>query len=224
MIEITEIVDTMKYIDGLSAVVFDLDDTLYSEKQYVRSGYHAVASAISQLKDMEAKLWDEFEVGNPAIDIVLKEEGIYTEELKNFCLSIYRTHKPNISLYGGVTDMLKELHRRGVNVGIITDGRPEGQKAKIEALGLESMVDAIIITDDLGGVEYRKPCDIAFRLMKERIGDGRYSTMCYVGDNIKKDFIAPEKLGMKVIWFKNKEGLYVSEQNKKYKRKAYEYK
>lgn len=32
--------------------------------------------------------------------------------------------------------------------------------------------------------------------------------MCYVGDNIKKDFIAIEKLGMKSIWFRNKDGLY----------------
>ena len=36
MIEITEITEVMNYIEGLSAVVFDLDDTLYSEKEYVR--------------------------------------------------------------------------------------------------------------------------------------------------------------------------------------------
>ena len=32
--------------------------------------------------------------------------------------------------------------------------------------------------------------------------------MCYVGDNMKKDFIAPEKLGMKSVWFRNKGSLY----------------
>ena len=46
MIEITEITEVMNYIEGLSAVVFDLDDTLYSEKEYVRSGYKAVAEII----------------------------------------------------------------------------------------------------------------------------------------------------------------------------------
>ena len=37
MIEITEITEVMNYIEGLSAVVFDLDDTLYSEKEIGRA-------------------------------------------------------------------------------------------------------------------------------------------------------------------------------------------
>ena len=44
--------------------------------------------------------------------------------------------------------------------------------------------------------------------MKEKFGV-EYFQMCYVGDNIKKDFIAPQMLGMKSIWFRNKDGLYV---------------
>ena len=73
---------------------------------------------------------------------------------------------------------------------------------------MESLVDYIIVTDELGGVEYRKPNPRAFETMKEKLGV-EYSEMCYVGDNIKKDFVAPEKLGMRSIWFKNKDGLYV---------------
>ena len=33
--------------------------------------------------------------------------------------------------------------------------------------------------------------------------------LVYIGDNVKKDFIAPKQLGMKCIWFKNTDGLYV---------------
>ena len=44
--------------------------------------------------------------------------------------------------------------------------------------------------------------------MKERLGV-EYAEMCYVGDNTKKDFIAPDQLGMRSIWFKNADGLYV---------------
>lgn len=103
--------------------------------------------------------------------------------------------------------MLKEIHKCGLDIGIITDGRPEGQQRKLDALGLEPMVDAII-TDELGGSEYRKPCGKAFYLMCEMIRNGGYSTMCYIGDNIKKDFIVPEEFGMRCIWFRNKDGLY----------------
>lgn len=208
MIEINKITEVMNYIEGLSAVVFDLDDTLYSEKECVRSGYKAVDGMIPQVADAEKKLWCAFEEKMPAIDTVLKDAGIYSEELKERCLRIYRNHEPDIHLYAGVPEILKELHKRGVDIGIITDGRPEGQQKKITALGLDSLVDAIIITDELGGPEYRKPCGKAFHLMRNMIGKSGYSTMCYVGDNIQKDFIAPEEFGMRCIWFRNKDGLY----------------
>ena len=92
-------------------------------------------------------------------------------------------------------------------MGIITDGRPEGQRNKIEALGLVSLVDDIIITDELGGVQFRKPCDIAFRIMQTR-WKLPASQIVYVADNPAKDFQAPQQLGMKNVWFKNREGLY----------------
>ena len=121
---------------------------------------------------------------------------------------IYRYQIPDIHLYAGVKELLRELKGQGFLLGIITDGRPEGQRAKIKALDLEGMVDHIIVTDELGGAEFRKPNPLAFETMKEKL-DVEYSEMCYVGDNINKDFIAPQKLGMRSIWFKNPDGLYV---------------
>jgi putative hydrolase of the HAD superfamily len=37
-----------------------------------------------------------------------------------------------------------------------------------------------------------------------------FENMVYIGDNIKKDFIAPDKLGMRSIYFRNSDGLYAS--------------
>lgn len=90
MIEIDEITEVLDYIEDLSAVVFDLDDTLYSEKEYVRSGYKAVAEMIPQIADAEEKLWCAFEEKKPAINVVLKNAGIYSNELKDRCLNVYR--------------------------------------------------------------------------------------------------------------------------------------
>ncbi len=193
MIEISKITEVNQYLAGLKTVIFDLDDTLYGEKEYVRSGYHAVAGILPQVEDCEEKLWTAFEEGKSAFDEVLKNEGIYTDALKQTCLQTYRFQVPDIHLYAGVAEMLVQLKAAGYRLGIITDGRSEGQRAKIEALGLGEYVDHIIITDELGGIEYRKPNDTAFRMMKEKL-DVEYSEMCYVGDNIKKDFIAPERL------------------------------
>ena len=55
MIEINQIADVLNYIEGLKAVVFDLDDTLYGEKEYIRSGYSAVAKVIPQVENAERK-------------------------------------------------------------------------------------------------------------------------------------------------------------------------
>lgn len=191
----------------VKGVVFDLDDTLYSEKQYIKSGYKAVASILGSELYAE-KLWKYFEQGLPAIDMLLNELDCI--EKKEECLNIYREHIPEISLYEGVSDLISELLHRNIKVGVITDGRVSGQKKKIQALGLEKLVNDIIITDELGGIQFRKPCDIAFRIMQHR-WKIPFEQMIYVGDNVEKDFQAPKQLGMRSIFFKNKDGLYQGE-------------
>ena len=204
MIEIDNILDVEKHLNGIDVVIFDLDDTLYSEKDYVRSGYDAIAKAYPNIKDLSQKLWDAFLDQKPSIDFVLEQEGLLKE--KDNCLAIYRNQNPTISLYPGVYEMLQRIGK-DKKLGIITDGRIEGQRAKIKVLGLEHQFDRIIITDELGGIEFRKPNTKAFVLMKEYFNI-KYTKMCYIGDNIKKDSIAPEQLGMKFIHFQNKDGLY----------------
>lgn len=208
MIEISDILEVKNHIEGLKAVVFDLDDTLYSEKEYVRSGYAKIAAVIPEVENAEKKLWLLFEEKKPAIDELLKKENIQSEEVKKACLRAYRHQVPDIHLYKGVVEMLVEFRKKGLKIGIITDGRPEGQRAKLQVLGLESMVDEIIVTDEFGGPEFRKPNSKAFQVMREKL-DVSYDEMCYVGDNTKKDFIAPKELGMRSIWFKNPDGLYL---------------
>lgn len=188
----------------IKGVIFDLDDTLYSEKQYVRSGYKKISEYLGR-EDAAEKLWRYFEDGKKAIDAYLSEIG--EEDKKAECLKIYREQMPEITLYEGVAQMIEDLKAKGVKVGIITDGRPEGQKNKIKALGLESLVDDIIITDELGGPQFRKPCDIAFRIMQNR-WRLPYEQIVYVGDNPNKDFQACRQLGMRWKYFRNEDGLY----------------
>lgn len=207
MIAVDKVTDIVYHLDGISAVIFDLDDTLYLEKDYVKSGYNLIAKAFPEVVNMSEKLWQVFLRGGKAIDEVLLSEGLLTEENKQKCLKIYRNQIPNINLDSAVVNLLSGLKDKGYKLGIITDGRPEGQRAKIKSLDLERYVDQIIVTDELGGEIMRKPNEKAFVLICEKLGVN-YENAVYVGDNPKKDFIAPEKLGMKWIYFKNKDGLY----------------
>lgn len=188
--------------ENLRGVIFDLDDTLYSEKEYVKSGYRAVAQHLGDIR-LADRMWQFFEEGKPAISALLSE--VSGDEAE--CLAIYRSHTPNIHLYDGAKKLLEDLRQQGIRTGIITDGRPEGQRNKIKVLGLEDLVDDIIVTDELGGEMFRKPCDIAFRIL-QRKWRLPFGAMAYIGDNPAKDFHAPIQLGMLPIWVKNEDGLY----------------
>ena len=148
-------------------------------------------------------MWGIFKRRGKAVDEVLASSGLsgYRED----ALLVYRFQRPDIQLYPGVADMLERIRKSGKKTGIITDGRPEGQRAKLDVLKIK--VDYIIVTDELGGVEFRKPNKVAFCQMKERLSIP-FGRMVYVGDNPLKDFIAPDELGMKSIWFRNRDGIY----------------
>ena len=204
MIEINNILDVEKYIDDVDVVIFDLDDTLYSEKDYVRSGFDAIAKEFPNIDSLSQKLWNAFLENKPAIDYVLENENMLSKKQK--CIDIYRNHKPTLNLYPGIMSMLSRI-KTSKHLGLITDGRENGQLSKLETLGLNRVFEKIIITDSLGGAMYRKPNDRAFILMHEYFGSP-FNRMCYIGDNINKDGVAPAKLGMKFIHFCNQEGLY----------------
>ena len=207
MIKITDISQVLYYIDGLDAVIFDLDDTLCLEKEYVSSGYDAVAKILPQIKNVKKKLWDYFLKKKNAIDELLKGEGIYSDELHEKCLQAYRQHVPQLNFISGACEVLRAIREKGLKIGVITEGRPCGQRAKIKALKLNNYVDEIIIADELGGVSYRKPNPYVFEYMAKKLKCD-VKKMCYIGDNISKDLIAPEKLGMRAIYFINKDGIY----------------
>ena len=208
MLEVYKLSDATEYLLERQIAIFDLDDTLYSEKEYIRSGFHEVAQYYPTVKEMEKKLWSAFERGEQAIDFVLKSEGIYSKEKAAKCLEVYRRHFPKISLYPEVKSMLQELKENSVRLGIITDGRPEGQRAKIAALGIEDLFKKIIITDELGGTIFRKPNPVAYEIMQAHFAVP-YNQIVYIGDNGSKDFLAPLQLGMECVFFKNSDGLYV---------------
>lgn len=191
--------------EPVEAVVFDLDDTLYDERDYVRSGYRVVASLLPEIPNAEQALWQAFEQGQPAIDAVLAANGLL--ERKEECLEAYRSHKPVLALGKEKKALLRQLRSRGIKTAILTDGRPEGQRAKIAALGLEELVDSVLVTDELGGAAFRKPCDIGFRILQMRLNIP-YGKMLYVGDNAQKDFDAPRQLGMQYLQLHALNGLY----------------
>lgn len=199
-------------LKGVEGLILDMDDTLYPEKQYIRSGYHKIAESgliSAPVAEVEETLWDAFCKQQKAIDVLLSKYGIKSESIKQKLIDIYRDQTPDISLYPDAQEFLLKLKQMDIRLGLITDGRPNGQWAKIKALDIEKFFDEIIVTDELAGKcgrpeDFRKPNSLAFEIMQRRMGIPMHKMM-YVGDNEHKDHKAPLMLGMKAVWFNNED-------------------
>jgi len=196
----------------IKAVVFDLDDTLYPERQYAFSGFSAVAAAFEQhLGDparVAARMRQIFDTEHrPRVfNTLLDQLGLQgDDELIREMIQTYREHTPKIALHRDADDALKRLHK-DCKLGLITDGPVVSQSAKIGALGLQETFDAIVLTEELGPM-YRKPHIRAFELIAERLGV-RGRQCAYVADNPAKDFIAPNALGWTTIQIRRADGIY----------------
>lgn len=197
------------------AVIFDLDDTLFPEKEFVKGGFKAVAFELEKwLKEPYDKILSSLFLfrsidSKKVFDNILKKYNIYSEENLNMLIKIYREHKPSLYLFKDAEITINILKVLGVKLGIISDGYYNVQKNKIEALGLHLLFDQIILTDQLGR-EYWKPHSKAYVIIMNNL-KVQPSECIYVGDNVKKDFIAPKKLGIFTIYIKRQEGIYCNE-------------
>ncbi len=199
---------------AIEAVIFDLDDTLYSEVQYVRSGLRAVAAKLAgpdySADDVFVLMWRLFETGprNRIFNETLRQLGrADSPQLIGELVAMYRCHRPVLSLEGKMKSFLNDLKAR-YKMGLLTDGFLPAQQLKVAALDIAGFFDAIIYTEELGR-EYWKPHPRAFEQMAQRLACAP-QTCVYIADNPAKDFIAPRRLGWQTIQFIRPDSVHTS--------------
>lgn len=178
-------------------LVLDLDDTLYDELSYVRSGFRAVAEWGHQ------RLGIDREDAYARMMSLLAEQGrgrVFDEWLEGRgsvreALAVYRRHAPTIGLWPEAEALLRELEGRAVYV--VTDGHKGVQWRKAEALGLPARVRRVHLTNRYG-VHRAKPSPYCFELIarRERVTMDR---LVHVGDNPAKDFVGLNPLGVTTV-------------------------
>lgn len=209
----------------IKAVVFDLDDTLISEKEYIISGFKVISTNIAEKYNLENSLIHEMlirllnenskNVFNRLLDnLDIKYDETYIKEL----IYNYRGHMPEISLYEDAKEILDYLYCTDLKLGLITDGYKIAQRNKLKTLDIEKYFQCIVVTDELGR-EYWKPHRKAYEIVKDKLGL-EYKEIVYVGDNITKDFVTANKLGMNTVLIIREEGIYCNiEKEDEYKAK-----
>jgi putative hydrolase of the HAD superfamily len=103
----------------------------------------------------------------------------------------------HMHLFPDAHEVLDTLRRRGVLLGLVTNGAAEDQRAKIERFDLAGRFDHIQIEGEQG---FGKPEERAYRHALSRLAtDARHTWM--VGDNLEWEVAAPQRLGIHAIWF-----------------------
>lgn len=197
----------------INTLIFDLDDTLYYERDYVIGALKEVANYLGgKYKKSSISIYEEMisildDIGRGRIFNIICEKNSFDEKIENL-IGIYRNAKPRLTLYKDSEELLVWARNSGYKLGIITDGCSIVQQNKVEALGISKYVDYIILTDDLGK-EFWKPHEKPYKIMLQKLGVTPEECV-YIGDNPVKDFIGARKLGLKTIRIIREKGDHIS--------------
>lgn len=180
--------------------IFDLDDTLYAEIDFLKSAYHHIAQMLSAYinEDVYETMWQYYTEKKNVFSLLIEQYGdkvplLTIEQL----LHEYRNHEPAIKLSEETLDFINKAVSKQIPFGIITDGRSITQRNKLKALGIEDKCADIIISEEFGS---EKPAPGNFLFFQEKYSDKEFY---FFGDNTSKDFIVPAKLGWTTICIKN---------------------
>ena len=167
-----------------TVIVFDLDDTLYNEVDFLKSAYQEIAKKIDPNNPvLYGRMFSMYRRGENVFNFLT---SLYNVPIANL-IEWYRQHVPNITLFDGVKDVLHAIKKHEGKIAIITDGRSSTQRNKISQLGVDDFIDLIIISEE---IKSEKPNEHNYRLVEEHFKATDYT---YIADNLKKDFITPNK-------------------------------
>lgn len=197
----------------IKVVAFDLDDTLYCETEYAKSGFKAVSGELERMTGVDRNMvyeamLDAFKADSRRVfDRALESLDVaYDKKLIEALIEVYRNHEPDIRLFCDADEILEYLRIRNYGIGIITDGYACSQWKKIKALELDKRADCIIVTDDFGRM-YWKPHARSYEKLVSYFCISPDEAV-YVGDNDEKDFITAKVMGIKTIKIDRSNGVY----------------
>lgn len=181
-------------------VAFDLDDTLYVELDYVKSGFRAVADylhnsfGVSAEGSYDVMLKSLAESGRGRqFDTVLRFHNLYSARRRDLLIQVYRQHQPAIELPESSQRALLRCQALGHQMFLVTDGNHRVQARKIDALGLWTSFEHCYLTNRYGRAS-AKPSTRVFELMLRR-ANAKPPELVYIADDPAKDFIGIRGLG-----------------------------
>ena len=201
----------------LEAILFDVDDTLCATTEFaLRARRNAIEAMIAAGVDVPPdRLMAELD------EVIAEFSSNYERHFDKLLqrLAPERKSGPNRALivaagvaayhdtkfrelrpFPGVPELLSDLRRKGVRLGVVTHGLSVKQAEKLVRLKLVDYFDphAIFISDEIG---INKPNPKLYQTALRSLGLEASQAM-YVGDNLENDVAPPKSLGMVTVWMR----------------------
>jgi putative hydrolase of the HAD superfamily len=202
-------------VTRLSAILFDIDDTLVPTTAFARRARaNAVRAMISAgldlpeehvLKELDEVLHEFSSNYEHHFDKLLMRLRPKSLERVNPALVVaagvaayHDTKFLELAPFDDVYPLLRDLKRAGVRLGIVTHGWTVKQAEKLVRLGLVPYLDpkAVFISDQIG---ISKPNPKLYQLALSDMGLSAAEVM-YVGDSPEHDIAPPKSIGMVATW------------------------
>jgi putative hydrolase of the HAD superfamily len=188
------------------AVFFDLDGTLFDRDTAVlglfAEQHRAFVSELGGVPreaflERVLELDDHGHADKRALYGVLVRELGLSDSLADRLLEHYRAAYSGFgALFVDALPTLGALRARGLRLGIITNGRADVQSAKVQRLGLESHVDAVLISEREG---FKKPDRRLFERALLAVGVAAPDAW-HVGDHPVADVAGAAGAGLTAVW------------------------
>lgn len=200
----------------MKAIFFDVDDTLYDQVDTFQRAYDTVFGErfeldIKELFKARGRRSDEvFEASQKGI-ITMEEMYIYRgqkafedigiEITADEALALqeaYARCQANLIMPETTRQMLDNLKKQDILLGVITNGPSAHQWKKVNVLKLQSWMkkENLIVSGDIG---INKPDRGIFDEAKARIGS-EIEEFWFVGDNYANDILGAKNAGWKALW------------------------
>jgi putative hydrolase of the HAD superfamily len=191
--------------------VIDLDDTLFLETEYVRSGFDAVSQFVHDRYGIEGfgvRCWELFSAGvrGNVFQLAAESRGWSANESSiRSLVNVYRDHEPNIALTVDRRHSLRTL-AENFRLAVLTGGDPMAQRHKAAAVGVDDWATTVVFAGERGAA-FDKPHQWAWLELEQRMesGGGR---IVYVADNPLKDLPASIALGWGFIRVRMSDSLH----------------
>jgi len=196
-------------ITMIKAAIFDLDGTLLnrdeSVKIFIDRQYDRLKELIEHIpKEMYVRRFIELDnrgyVWKDKVYSQLVEEFGITKIASEELLQDYlENFKYCCVPFDNLIQMLDELKKRNILIGMITNGYGQFQMDNIKALGIESYFQTILVSEWEG---IKKPDSQIFLRATEKLGV-LPSECLFIGDHPENDVQGSKNVGMVGIWKKD---------------------